>query len=224
MITDASVHHRDNKVNYLSTPHTSHEREYRRTNPPFGPSGVGKTCMTQFFLEELRRDVMGLNTQYLNCWEHYTRFRTLYRPLDRIDRTVGEVRKMVSGNLSVQRITYKILTCPYRLLWDDIVARTGEELSDFTPLEVTYETLSVACFVSQLCPRPSQRPTQTKSARTVDPRSLTTIQSVCVIVLTIVARQRTSVTMHVSRRISTRTTLRKGTHVNGCPVKAIVVK
>ncbi len=99
MITDArvlqqefipkEVQHRENEVNNLSSilrPVTDNE-----TVEPtllYCPTGAEKTCIAQFLLEELRRNVVDLNTQYVNCWDHCTRFKILYQLLDEIGRTL----------------------------------------------------------------------------------------------------------------------------------------
>lgn len=99
MITDAralqqefipkEVQHRDNELNYLSSIFEPITQE-RSVEPTllYGPSGVGKTCIAQFLLEELRRTVVDLNTQYVNCWEDYTRFKRLYQLLDGLEKAV----------------------------------------------------------------------------------------------------------------------------------------
>lgn len=115
MITDArvlqqefipkEVKHRDNEVNYLSSilmPVTDGD-----TVEPtllYGPSGVGKTCIAQFLVEELRRNVVELNTQYVNCWEHYSRFKTLYQLLDGVSRTVDIHRQSTPRDVLLDRL------------------------------------------------------------------------------------------------------------------------
>ncbi|MDL0138983.1 MULTISPECIES: Cdc6/Cdc18 family protein [Halobacterium] len=115
MITDArvlqpefvpqEVKHRDNEVNYLSSilePVT----DGSRIDPTllYGPSGVGKTCIAQFLTEELRRNVVDLNTQYVNCWEDYTRFKTLYQLLNGIGETVDIHRQSTPRDVLLDRL------------------------------------------------------------------------------------------------------------------------
>jgi len=47
-----------------------------------GPSGAGKTCSAKFLLGKLREQVLDIETQYVNCWSDYTRYRVFYRILD----------------------------------------------------------------------------------------------------------------------------------------------
>lgn len=115
MITDArvlqqefipkEVQHRDNEVNYLSSilePIT--QEEPVEPTLLYGPSGVGKTCIAQFLLEELRRTVVDLNTQYVNCWEDYTRFKTLYQLLDGVEKTVDIHRQSTPRDVLLDRL------------------------------------------------------------------------------------------------------------------------
>jgi len=83
------VQHRDSEVNYLPSNHNPiTQGDSVEPTLLYGPSGVGKTCIAQFLLEELRRSVVNLNTQYVKCWEDNTRFKTLYQFLDGVDKTV----------------------------------------------------------------------------------------------------------------------------------------
>lgn len=98
MITDArvlqpefiptEVKHRDAELNTLSAALNpiTHEKPADATFL-FGPSGVGKTCLAKFIVEQLRETVVDLNYQYVNCWEDYSRFKTLYRILDGVNHT-----------------------------------------------------------------------------------------------------------------------------------------
>lgn len=52
----------------------------------YGPPGAGKTCLGQFSLDKLQEEYIDVNTHYVNCWEDYTRYKTLYRVLEGIDR------------------------------------------------------------------------------------------------------------------------------------------
>lgn len=48
----------------------------------FGPSGTGKTCLSRFILRQLEEEVLEVNTHYVNCWNHYSRFGALYEVLN----------------------------------------------------------------------------------------------------------------------------------------------
>ncbi|MDG5821640.1 hypothetical protein [Natronococcus sp. A-GB7] len=87
MITDARplqpefvpghVRHRDGEINTL-TSNLKPILNGNHADPAFlhGPSSTGKTCMAQHAVERLREQVVDLHTQYVNCWEDYTRFKT----------------------------------------------------------------------------------------------------------------------------------------------------
>jgi len=115
MITDArvlqpefiprEVQHRDAEVNYLSStldPITNGEHP----DPALlhGPSGVGKTCIAQYIVEQLREAVVDVNTQYVNCWEDYNRFKTLYRLLDGIQQTTTIHRQSTPTDELLERL------------------------------------------------------------------------------------------------------------------------
>jgi len=82
------VVHRNHEVTTLSAaldPVTD-DRE-GETTFLYGPSGVGKTCIANVVTERLKATVPDLTVQYVNCWEDYTRFKTLYRLLDGLNQT-----------------------------------------------------------------------------------------------------------------------------------------
>jgi len=97
MITDArvlqpefvpnDVKHRSNEVSHLSdTLHPIIDGNRAETTFLYGPSGAGKTCVARYTIDRLRENVVALDHQYINCWEDHTRFKTLYRLLEGIDR------------------------------------------------------------------------------------------------------------------------------------------
>ena len=130
MITDArvlqsefiprEVQHRDAEVNYLSSvlnPVTNGQR----ADPALlhGPSGVGKTCIAQFLVEQLRENVVKLNHQYVNCWEDYSRFKTLYRLLDGIAPTVDIHRQSTPKDVLLERLR-DANDAPYVIILDEV--------------------------------------------------------------------------------------------------------
>ncbi|TKX60821.1 AAA family ATPase [Halorubrum sp. ASP1] len=130
MITDArvlqpefiprEVQHRDAEVNYLSSvldPIT----KGNRADPALlhGPSGVGKTCIAKFLVEQLREAVVALNYQYVNCWENHSRFKTLYRLLDGVGRTVDIHRQSTPKDVLLQRLRDADDT-PYVVILDEV--------------------------------------------------------------------------------------------------------
>ncbi len=99
------VEHRDAEVNHLSSvlePITNGKPA--DTAVVTGPSGVGKTCISQFVAERLREEVLDVETTYVNCWRNYTRFRTLYQILDDLGRTVDIHRQSTPHDELVERL------------------------------------------------------------------------------------------------------------------------
>ncbi|NUE03581.1 AAA family ATPase [Halorubraceae archaeon YAN] len=76
----AEVVHRDHEIRHLS-----HVLQPLTDGIPAdtaivtGPSGAGKTCITQFTLDRLKQEVLDVQVHYVNCWQNYSRFRVLYR-------------------------------------------------------------------------------------------------------------------------------------------------
>ncbi|WP_433629603.1 Cdc6/Cdc18 family protein [Halomicrococcus sp. NG-SE-24] len=130
MITDArvlqpefiprEVQHRDAEVNYLSSvldPIT----DGNRADPALlhGPSGVGKTCIAKFLVEQLREAVVSLNYQYVNCWEDHSRFKALYRLLDGVSQTVDIHRQSTPKDVLLERLRDAGDT-PYVVILDEV--------------------------------------------------------------------------------------------------------
>jgi orc1/cdc6 family replication initiation protein len=69
-----------------------------------GPSGAGKTCIARYTVDQLREEVVDLNTQYVNCWEDYSRFKTLYRLLEGLDKTVDIHRQSTPKDELLERL------------------------------------------------------------------------------------------------------------------------
>ena len=114
------VKHRDAEVNTLSAaldPIT--DGNTADTTFLFGPSGVGKTCIAQFIVEQLRETVVDLNHQYVNCWEDYTRFKTLYRILDGISETFDIHRQSTPKDVLLERLR-EYDGPPYVVILDEV--------------------------------------------------------------------------------------------------------
>ena len=99
------VEHRNPEVNRLSdTLKPIMDGRPGETSLLLGPSGAGKTCIAKYTLERLRENVLDINTQYVNCWQDYTRFQVLYRILDCVDRTVDVHRRSTPKDELLDRI------------------------------------------------------------------------------------------------------------------------
>lgn len=99
------VEHRDAEVNHLSSvlePVTNGDPA--DTAVVTGPSGTGKTCISRFVTERLREEALDVEATYVNCWRNYTRFRTLYRILDDLGRTVDIHRQSTPHDELVDRL------------------------------------------------------------------------------------------------------------------------
>jgi orc1/cdc6 family replication initiation protein len=99
------VEHRNQEVNHLSNAlRPIMGGEAAQTTLLTGPSGAGKTCIAQFTVEKLRENVLDINSQYINCWQDYTRFRVLYRVLEGIGKTVDIHRRSTPKDELLERL------------------------------------------------------------------------------------------------------------------------
>jgi len=99
------IEHRDPEVNHLSSvlrPLT--DGDPAETAIVTGPSGAGKTCISQFVTERLREEALDIEATYINCWRNYTRFRTLYQLLDDIGRTIDIHRQSTPHDELIDRL------------------------------------------------------------------------------------------------------------------------
>jgi orc1/cdc6 family replication initiation protein len=85
----------------------------------FGPTGVGKTCIAQFATDRLQQQLVDLNVQYVNCWEDYTRFKTLYRILEGIDQSYDIHRQSTPRDELVERLR-EYDGYPYVVILDEV--------------------------------------------------------------------------------------------------------
>jgi orc1/cdc6 family replication initiation protein len=130
MITDArvlqpefipqEVKHRSAEVSHLSdTLRPIMDGNRAETSFLYGPSGAGKTCIARYTVEQLRENVVEMDHQYVNCWEDYTRFKTLYRILDGISTTVDIHRKSTPKDELLERLRTDV-TDPYIVILDEV--------------------------------------------------------------------------------------------------------
>ncbi|MFC4447711.1 Cdc6/Cdc18 family protein [Halorussus aquaticus] len=115
MITDArvlrtgfvprEVEHRDAEVTHLTeilAPLT--DGDPADTTLLLGPSGVGKTCLAKYTAEQLRQEVLDVEYQYVNCWQNFSEFRTLYRILEGLGKTVDIHRQSTPRDELYERL------------------------------------------------------------------------------------------------------------------------
>ncbi|WP_135823680.1 Cdc6/Cdc18 family protein [Halorussus ruber] len=115
MITDArvlrtgfvprEVEHRDAEVTHLTeilAPLT--DGNPADTTLLLGPSGVGKTCLAKYTAEQLRQELLDVEYQYVNCWQNFSEFRTLYRILEGLGKTVDIHRQSTPRDELFERL------------------------------------------------------------------------------------------------------------------------
>lgn len=131
MITDArvfqldfiprEVKHRPAEISYLTDTLKPIITDEGFPEPSFlyGPSGAGKTCIARYTVEQLREEVVDLNTQYVNCWEDYSRFKTLYRILDGINKTLDVHRQSTPKDELLERLK-EYDGPPYVVILDEV--------------------------------------------------------------------------------------------------------
>lgn len=99
------VEHREAEVDALSSALDPVTRgECAETACLFGPSGTGKSCIARFTLAKLREAVLDVDVQYVNCWQHHSRFRALHRVLEGIGETRDVHRQSTPKDELLERI------------------------------------------------------------------------------------------------------------------------
>lgn len=115
MITDArvldpkfvpqDVVHRDGQINHLtSTLKPIMDGEAAEPSFLYGPSGTGKTCIARYALDRLRKTIIDVETQYVNCWDDHTRYTVLYRLLEGLDKTFDIHRQSTPTDVLLDRL------------------------------------------------------------------------------------------------------------------------
>lgn len=149
MITDArvlqaeflprEVEHRNQEINHLSNALRPIMDGYSaETTLLTGPSGAGKTCIAQYTVERLRENVLDINSQYVNCWQDYTRFRVLYRVLEGIGNTIDIHRRSTPKDELLERL-HQYDGPQYVVILDEV-----DQLEDENVLYDLYQTHNVS--------------------------------------------------------------------------------
>jgi len=99
------VKHRDAEVSHLSdTLRPVTDDDIPEPAFLYGPSGAGKTCIARYTVQQLRENVVDVETQYVNCWEDYTHFKLLYRVLEGINETLDIHRRSTPRDELIDRL------------------------------------------------------------------------------------------------------------------------
>ncbi|MDY6769341.1 MAG: Cdc6/Cdc18 family protein [Candidatus Nanohaloarchaea archaeon] len=83
-----------------------------------GPSGAGKTALARYTLRELEGEALDLRHQYVNCWEDYNRYKTLYRALEGLGKTLDVHRQSTPKDELLTRLRRH--DEPYVLVLDEV--------------------------------------------------------------------------------------------------------
>jgi orc1/cdc6 family replication initiation protein len=114
------VVHRTQEVNALASALDPVTRsEEGETAFLYGPSGSGKTCIARHVTDQLRESVLDLHTQYVNCWEDYSRFKVLYRLLEGLNKTYDVHRQSTPKDELLERLREHTET-PYVVILDEV--------------------------------------------------------------------------------------------------------
>jgi Cdc6-like AAA superfamily ATPase len=81
-----------------------------------GPSGAGKTCIARYALAELQREVLDVETQYVDCWQHSNHYRILYKLLEGVE-TTHDVHQSTPKHELLDRL--ERLERPYVVILDE---------------------------------------------------------------------------------------------------------
>lgn len=95
------------------------QRDPGETTLLYGPSGAGKTCIARHVTNQLAETVLDVETQYVNCWEDYSRFKVLYRLLEGINRALNVHRQSTPKDELLDRLR-DYGESPYVVILDEV--------------------------------------------------------------------------------------------------------
>ncbi|MFC7177908.1 AAA family ATPase [Halosegnis marinus] len=90
-----------------------------------GPSGAGKTCLARFTTAKLEEQALGVQTQYIDCWNHSKRFRVLLDLLDGIGPT-HQIRRNTPQDEMLRQL--EELAEPYVVILDEVDQLADKDL------------------------------------------------------------------------------------------------
>lgn len=90
-----------------------------------GPSGAGKTCIARYAVSELESEVIDIETQYIDCWQHSNHFRILYKILEGVGTTY-DIHRSTPRDEMIRRL--EGIDHPYVLILDEVDQAEDEDL------------------------------------------------------------------------------------------------
>jgi orc1/cdc6 family replication initiation protein len=111
------VVHRHDEMNHLSAAlEPAVEGERPEDVLIEGPSGAGKTCIARYAVTELEREVLDIETQYIDCWQHSNHFRILYKILEGVSTTY-DIHRSTPRDEMIERL--EAIDQPYIIILDE---------------------------------------------------------------------------------------------------------
>lgn len=113
------VRHREGEVDALTSA-LDPLLDGRHADPALltGPSGTGKTCIARHVGDRLQQET-DTTVQYVNCWDAYTRYKTVYRLLKGIGEAYDVHRQSTPRDALLDRLRDN-LEGPYVVILDEV--------------------------------------------------------------------------------------------------------
>lgn len=89
-----------------------------------GPPGTGKTAMAKYVVEELQKEIF-VNTSYVNCFSHKSRFEIFYELLD---EKLKVPRDSTSTEKVIEKFEEKVRKRPTVIIIDEVDQITEDEV------------------------------------------------------------------------------------------------
>lgn len=107
----------------------------------FGPSGTGKTCIAKYTLNQLRAESPDIDTQYVNCWKNYNRYRTIEELLEGLGVTNRLNRNITAKDEYIHQLDDAV-NGPYIVILDEV-----DQLDDSSVLYDLYTLPNVTMIL-----------------------------------------------------------------------------
>lgn len=76
-----------------------------------GPTGVGKTTLAKYTLEQLQEAAFDIEEVVVNCWQNYSSYRALFRILEALGRSLDVHRQSTPQDEMIERLRDYEGTC-----------------------------------------------------------------------------------------------------------------